>query len=64
MLKTKIIFKQFKEIKEGARVYNLEIQNEMQRPEAVAKVLDILSKQISDEEKANRIINNLVGKGE
>lgn len=61
MLKTKIIIKQFKEIKEGAGVYNLEIKNEMPRPKAVAAVLAVLKEPLSEEEKASRILENLLG---
>lgn len=43
-LKTKIIIKQLKEVKEGAGVYNLETQNDMLRQEAINRMAKAICK--------------------
>ena len=61
-MKVKIIAKQFSEIKEGSGVYKLDTQRELQQQDAISCVLEILTRKISDEEKARIILLCLVGK--
>lgn len=61
MMKVKIIVKQYREVKEGFGVYNLESHNEIKRSEAVALVLEKLRQLVSDEAKANMILDTLAG---
>ena len=58
-MQVKIIVKQYREVKEGVGVYNLESQNEIKRPQAVAGIMEILHQPITHEKKANMILDAL-----